>query len=33
MTEFDCPEVTMCGWQVVKIQLQTKLYGRAGDGR
>ena len=23
MTEFDCPEVTLCGWQVVKIQSVT----------
>ena len=23
MTEFDCPEVTQCGWQDIKIQLLT----------
>ena len=23
MTEFECPEVTLCGWQDVKIQLPT----------
>ena len=25
MTKFDYPEVTLCGWQDVKIQLLTKF--------
>ena len=27
--EFDCPEVTLCGWQDIKIQLLTVLTRRA----
>ena len=26
MTEFDSPEVTLCGWQDVKIQLLTDVH-------
>ena len=26
MTEFDCPEVTLCSWQDVKIQLLTWIF-------
>ena len=25
MAEFDCPDVTQCGWQDVKIQLLTNI--------
>ena len=25
MTKFDCPEVTLCGWQDIKIQLLLLL--------
>ena len=28
--EFDCPEVTLCGWQDIKIQLQLRLPNRHG---
>ena len=36
MTEFDCPEVTLCGWQDVKIQLlcvynYTLVHSRADN--
>ena len=32
MTEFDCPEVILCGWQDVKIQLLTHSLQYAGPG-
>ena len=25
MTKFDCTEVTLCSWQLIKIQLVTKI--------
>ena len=28
--EFDCPEVTLCGWQDVKIQLLTNYPSGSG---
>ena len=26
MAEFDCPEVSVCGWQDVKIKLLTNFH-------
>ena len=33
VTEFDCPDVTLCGWQDVKIQLLTSLLLRTSSSQ